>query len=108
MADSESMVAPGNQRGKSSVTSERWKRIDSLFEQALETPAAERPQFVRAIGDDELRREVESLLHAHGQAGTFLDQRENFFSSESFEADAFSPGQIIDRYRIIREIGRGG
>lgn len=108
MADGQSMVAQGNQRGKSGVTSERWKRIDSLFEQALEAPVAERPQFVRAIGDDELRCEVESLLNAHGQAGTFLDQRENFFSSESFEADVLSSGQIIDRYRIIREIGRGG
>lgn len=90
------------------MTSDRWKRIEALFEQAIEAPVAERPQFVRAIGDDELRLEVESLLKAHGQAGTFLDQRENFFSSESFEADALSPGQVIDRYRIIREIGRGG
>jgi tetratricopeptide (TPR) repeat protein len=90
------------------VTSERWKRIESLFEQTLETPAAERPQFLQAIGDSEVRGEVESLLQSHRQAGAFLDEPERFFSSESFETDTLSPGQVIDRYRIIREIGRGG
>ena len=65
------------------MTSEQWKKIEALFEQALETPAAERPQLLRGIGDEEQRREVESLLEAHGQAGAFLDERERFFSSEN-------------------------
>ncbi len=90
------------------MTSERWKRIETLFEQTLEIPTAARPQFLQAIGDPELRGEVESLLQSHRQAGAFLDEPDRFFSSESFELDALSPGQIIDRYRIIREIGRGG
>jgi len=90
------------------VTSERWQRIEALFEQTLEAPAAERPEFLRAIDDAELRREVESLLHSHGQAGPFLDEPNQFFTSQSFEVDTLSPGQIIDRYRVIREIGRGG
>jgi len=90
------------------VTSERWQRVETLFEQALEAPAAERPQFLQTIGDDELRGEVESLLHAHLQAGAFLEEPDRFFSSESFDVDVLSPGQVIDRYRIIREIGRGG
>jgi tetratricopeptide (TPR) repeat protein len=90
------------------MTVERWQRIEALFEQTLEAPAAERPQFLEAIDDAELRREVESLVHAHGQAGAFLDEPDRFISSESFEDDTLSAGQIIDRYRIIREIGRGG
>jgi non-specific serine/threonine protein kinase/serine/threonine-protein kinase len=90
------------------VTSERWKRIEALFEQTLATPAAARPQFLQTIGDSEVRGEVESLLQSHWQAGAFLDEPDRFFSSERFEADTLSPGQVIDRYRIIREIGRGG
>jgi tetratricopeptide (TPR) repeat protein len=90
------------------VTSERWQRIEALFEQTLEAPAAERPQFLQKIEDQELRREVESLLHAHGQAGAFLEEPDQFFTGQSFETDTLSPGQIIDRYRVIREIGRGG
>ncbi len=108
MADGQGLVAPGNRREQSGVIPERWKQVEALFEQALEVPTAERPHFLQGIGDDELRGEVESLLHAHGQAGAFLDEPEHFFSSEGLEEDAFLPGQIIDRYRIIREIGRGG
>jgi len=109
VADSEGVVASGNQLGKSGVTSsERWKQAEALFEQTLETPAAERPEFLQAIDDAELRREVESLLQAHEEAGGFLDEPDRFFSRDSFEVDTLSPGQVVDRYRIIREIGRGG
>jgi tetratricopeptide (TPR) repeat protein/tRNA A-37 threonylcarbamoyl transferase component Bud32 len=109
MADGEGLVAQGNQLGKSGVTSsERWKQVEALFERTLEAPAAERTGFLRAIDDAELRREVESLLRAHEEAGAFLDQPDQFFSAESIEVDTLSPGQIIDRYRILREIGRGG
>jgi eukaryotic-like serine/threonine-protein kinase len=108
MADSESVVASGNQLGKSRVIAERWKKVEALFEQTLETPAAERSEFLQSISDAELRREVESLLHAHQEAGPFLDEPDRFFSSESFEVDTLSPGQVVDRYRIIQEIGRGG
>ena len=92
------------------MISERWKQAEALFEQALEVPTAERPQFLQGIGDDELRREVESLLHAHEQAGAFLDEPDRFISTESLEENGenFLPGEIIDRYRIVREIGRGG
>src|SRR3954469_6295871 len=90
------------------ISSQHWKRIDTLFEQVLAAPASERPQLLEAIGDAELRREVESLLHAHNQAGAFLDEPDQFFSIGSFDGETLSPGQGIDRYRIIREIGRGG
>lgn len=86
------------------MTSARWKEVEALFEQALEVPTAERPQFLQSIEDDELRAEVESLLHAHGEA--FLDEPNRFFSTEG--SDSLPPGEIVDRYRIIREIGRGG
>src|SRR4051794_5177867 len=108
MANGEGVVAPGNQLGGSRVTSERWKQVEALFEQTLEAPAPEKAEFLRAIDDAELRREVESLLHAHEEAGTFLDEPDRFFSTERFEVDTLSPGEIVDRYRIIREIGRGG
>jgi len=55
------------------MTSERWKRVEALFEQVVKVPTTERSQFLQGIGDDELRREVESLLQAHDQAGPFID-----------------------------------
>jgi tetratricopeptide (TPR) repeat protein len=108
MADGEGVVTSGNQRGESRMSSERWKKVEALFEQTLEAAPAARPEFLQAIDDAEVRREVESLLEAHGEAGVFLDEPDRFFSSESFDVDTLSPGQVIDRYRIIRELGRGG
>jgi non-specific serine/threonine protein kinase/serine/threonine-protein kinase len=110
MADGQGLVVQRNQREQSGVISERWKQVEALFEQALEVSTAEQPQFLERIGDDELRREVESLLKAHQQAGAFLDKPDHFISTESLEENdgSFLPGDIIDRYRVISEIGRGG
>ncbi len=57
------------------MDSERWKRIDSLLQEALERPAQERDAFLRSAcrGDEELRREVESLLRSQELAGAFLE-----------------------------------
>ena len=46
------------------MTDERWQRVKALFQAAVERPAEERHTFlVNAAGDDdELRRDVESLL----------------------------------------------
>ena len=49
------------------MTPDRWARIDQLLDEALERPAAERPTFLCEVcgADDDLRREVESLLDAY-------------------------------------------
>ena len=54
---------------------ERWRRMADLFQQALEIPPEERDDFLRrACGEDlRLRRAVESLLTADGEAGDFLE-----------------------------------
>ena len=48
------------------MTPDRWQQIKALFNRALECEAETRLGFVRAEcgEDDELRREVESLLEA--------------------------------------------
>src|SRR5881398_1411326 len=83
-----------------------------MFEHALELPINERTAFVQksSNGDDELRREVESLLESHAQAGSFIDKRSIFFSDEEVgeKSEILSPGELIGSYRILREIGRGG
>jgi eukaryotic-like serine/threonine-protein kinase len=94
------------------VTPERWKQIEGIFEQALELQANDRPAFVQKScqGDEELSREVESLLESHASAGGFIDDRSLFISEVDLNADdgIVPPGQLIGPYRITREIGRGG
>ena len=88
------------------MTPERWQQVERLFEQALETPAAERPQFLKLAHDEELRAEVEAMLRAH--ESPLLDEPGNFFSGDDWTENQFQPGERIERYRIVREIGRGG
>jgi len=53
------------------VQRERWEQLERVFAQALDWPAAERPErLARACGDDaELQREVAELLGAHARQG---------------------------------------
>jgi serine/threonine protein kinase/tetratricopeptide (TPR) repeat protein len=110
MADGEGLASPGNRQSR--VTPERWKQVETIFEEVLEIPPGERSPFLErtCAGDEELRHEVDSLLESHGGAGTFLDNSDPFFSKEDLtENDSFlQSGTTIDHYRIVREIGRGG
>ncbi len=56
---------------------ERWQQIDQVLEAALERDRNEWAAFLdqACAGDEELRREVESLLRAHEQAGSPGDAR---------------------------------
>ncbi|HEX5690256.1 MAG TPA: protein kinase, partial [Roseiflexaceae bacterium] len=56
------------------MTPERFQRVGELYDAALELAVEARPNFLaEACGDeDELRREVESLLRAHEQGDGFL------------------------------------
>ena len=53
------------------MSEERHARLRELFLAACERPAAERRAFLeRSCVDEQLRREVESLLSHHGHAET--------------------------------------
>jgi len=82
---------------------ERYRRIDALFAEALEQPAADRDAFLdtACAGDAELRREVERLLAADEQAGEFLQRPALVPPSEE-------PPRRLGPYRLLREIGSGG
>ena len=48
---------------RSTMDSERWRQVEALYHGALAQPAEARAAFLAEIcSDDELRREVESLL----------------------------------------------
>lgn len=59
----------------SSLSPERWKTISKVLGRAFDHPPGERAAYIaEACADDpELRREVESLLHAEASAPAFLD-----------------------------------
>jgi len=55
--------------------------------------------------DPELRRQVDSLLLAHGQAGDFLRQT---VVAPGSQPEGEDPGAIVGRYKLLQQIGEGG
>lgn len=56
------------------MTLERWQRIEQLYHLVLEQPPDERASWLieACAGDEQLRREIETLLAANDQAESFL------------------------------------
>jgi eukaryotic-like serine/threonine-protein kinase len=95
------------------MRSEEWKRVEELLDAALELEPRERRRFLEGAcaGAPELRREVESLLACETKADGFLDAPALAFSADLFEGEGPADdraGQTFGRYRVVREIGRGG
>ena len=96
----------------------RWQKIDDIFKSALELPEAECDAFLEraCAGDLELRHEVEMLIEADAQAGSFLEAPAVEAATRLLaeirlpaeDGPPFPAGQTIGPYKTIREIGRGG
>ena len=79
------------------------QRVRALFDAAFEVAPEEHAAFVNASGADEaVQAEVLALLRASGDK-EFLASPLPFF-----DAPETPSGQQVGRYRILREIGRGG
>lgn len=93
------------------MTPERWKKIDDLFEKAMELPAEGRAAFLdSACGSDvELRREVESLLSALDESGTFIDRSPVGEAGDGVpRAGGELAGVSLGSYRLVSLLGSGG
>jgi predicted Ser/Thr protein kinase len=87
------------------MTSDRWRRVESIYQAASERPAAERGGYLSEVcnGDDDLRREVEELLDQSEAPESILDHPARQLLEPEFEA-----GQAVGPYRIVELIGSGG
>jgi eukaryotic-like serine/threonine-protein kinase len=94
------------------VDAERWARVQALFHDASDLPAAEQRAFLEAAcaGDAELVGQVEALLAADARGDGIIDRgvahAAGIVLGESVALT--SPGQRIGRYRLLRVIGEGG
>jgi serine/threonine-protein kinase len=89
----------------------RWERIETLCEEALERPLAERAAYLTQAcqGDVDLRREVEALLEQ-------LDRQPSFLERPIIDLAPLAPNVAEDQpatgnigpYRLVRRLGRGG
>src|SRR5262245_44769944 len=101
----------------------RWVQIKDIYNRALDLSREERESCLvdACASDADLRHEVESLLAAHAEAGTFLLGPTIKVAAPEVVADEFSPaavaqlpnaprliGQELANYRIISLLGKGG
>jgi len=90
--------------GTPAMTPERWRQITNIFHSALARGEADRGAFLASMcgSDSGLRRQVESMIAAHHEAGRFGESP--VFASQS----ALQPGFSIGAYRIEQPLGAGG
>src|SRR5262249_40289931 len=94
------------------MTPERYERIEQLCHLAMERPAQERAAFLQTAcaGDEALRREVESLLPAYEQPGSFLETPPADIAAEmlSSEETQSAPRRTLAHYQVRSLLDRGG
>ena len=93
------------------MTPERWQQIDRLFHELLAVESAQRAALikVRCAGDQELRREVESLLSSHTESESLLEKPGELAAELlTTHASKLEAGRQIQSYEILRQLGSGG
>ena len=92
---------------------QRLRKIEEIYHAALELPPAERESFIKeSCGEDEeLRRELETLLAVKRSSNNFFDTPPLSLAAEMFsqkDRHANLAGKEISHYKIIRLLGAGG
>ena len=91
---------------------ELLQKIDQVFQSALDLAPDRRAIFLdgACAGDSELRREVESLLKAHQDAGDFIEDSASDVAAKLLaeKQTLVRPGQVVGQYLIEALLGAGG
>ena len=90
---------------------ERWQQIDHLLQSALARDPEERPAFLdrACAGDEQLRREVESLIVSHDRAGGLLETPLSQVAADLLSKGQAQclDGQMIGHYKVLARLGAG-
>lgn len=94
-------------------SSERWRRLEALFYEALELKPEARSQFLdkHCEGDTKLRKEIETLLVSAEKPMDFLHESVREAAHQMMTEDRHemcAPGTQLAHYSIISLLGSGG
>src|SRR5213083_334034 len=89
-----------------------WQDAQQLFDAALQHTPEKRQEFLeQACGaNQELRREVESLLAAHDESGSFMREPALAGMADVLHraTSRFRPGDTLGVYKVLDLVGSGG
>src|SRR2546427_2424455 len=94
------------------MTPERWRQVEDLYDLVVRRDASERHTFLRQAcnGDEEMEREIESLLAHAEPAEQFMEAPGMAVLAEAMAQD--NPSSMIGRqlgvYQILSFLGAGG
>jgi eukaryotic-like serine/threonine-protein kinase len=90
----------------------RWTAARALFEELLDLPGTERSRRLAGLEDEALRADVERLLAADSDAGSFLESPALAVAGGLLDGLLQEPEtplpDAIGPYRILSRLGRGG
>ena len=102
---------------------ERWGQVEQIFHAALQVEESRRSELVRqsCAGDEDLRREVKSLLAHHSEYASFIETpafadagasplrpRSSRSLNPTLNPKSGLADTVIGHYRILGKIGCGG
>jgi WD40 repeat protein/serine/threonine protein kinase len=94
------------------MDAQRWQQLDRLLDDVLDQPQHERRAFItRVCGEDEeLRRDLESLVEAAENAEDFIDTPAGPSLSKAFDVPLGDHliGARVGAYRLTKLLGTGG
>ena len=92
------------------MTPERWQHIEQLYHDALKHAPAARAGWLASAcaGDDELRREVETLLDSHDQAASFIEAPPADIAAGMLAEQTSMTGRTLGHYQLQSLLGAGG
>jgi Tol biopolymer transport system component len=92
------------------VTGPQWETVKRVFHEALDRPVDGRTAWItqQCRGDPEVGAEVERLITAHLDAGSFIDIPVTDLHAERPPPIALAAGTRLGPYEVVALIGAGG
>ncbi len=92
------------------ITPERHKHINEICHAMLQLPPSQRAAFLdqACVGDDELRKEIESLLAYEEQAETFIEKPALDVLARELTKELPLTGRQISHFQVLSLLGKGG
>jgi predicted ATPase/serine/threonine protein kinase len=102
---------------------ERWGQVEQIFHAALQVEESHRDELIRqsCAGDEDLRREVESLLAHYRESASFIETpafadagasplrpRSSRSLNPTLNPKSGLADTVIGHYRVLGKIGSGG